>query len=260
MFLQTVLTPELLYSCSGKFDPVSLPLLSDEEGRVYTLGEITASSFSELGVAMTDADIAEILNRFGVPAIVTSLSQDVLRWFLGSGEIPVLNAEEITAYSLSVMDDGLYQFCAYFGDPETVTDYLIGYPLSALPVEKYCTVLAPWRPIASETVFVCSFSCSVISFLLIVLLGFGWSAVRFLSLALCMLFLGNIYILRRLPTHFSSQMTTPFLDALLRRMTQELRLYSLVAATFFLTVSIIAILRHLHRRALFRAKTQDSPR
>lgn len=255
-FIRSILTPELLYSCDAAWEPSSIFLFSDaEDSTIYTLGDVLIASCAELGLALTEEDAAEMLERFSVPAILTVLAQDVLQWFLGNGDVPTLTPERVVEQAIAGMDDGLYQLCAYYGEPETVVLYLIGYPMAALPVESYCAALAPYRFLASEVVMTCAVSCTIVLLMLLFLLGYGMCAARWMCFANCVLALGTAFLLRFAPPRFSAVQDTPFLNAVLARLYGELRTCFLLIAAAFLVVFVGLLLYHMLHTGLCSGKS-----
>ncbi len=255
-FVRASLTPQQIYDSAAMLDPAGICIALDEDGSPYTLGEAVTACFDSLGVAVTDEDVDEILERCGIPSLLTAMAQDACRCFLGSGSFPTWTAEEIVGYSISVMDDGMYQFLSYLGDPYEMSEYLFAHAVSLIPAEGLYAFYAPYRFFASEPILVCAFSCAVLSFCFLVLLGTIHGALRFLTLFDCVLFLLLTCIIGRLPDPLAGTLEYPFLTELFRSVTGQIRVCFLTCATFFLVCFILALLFSIRDRRL-RAKAQE---
>lgn len=257
LFAQNALSPSLLYRCAAEMDPTGIVVAQDENGTPFTIGEAVIACFDSLGVSVTKEEAAEMLDRLATPALLTAMAQDARRYF-PSGQIPSWTEEEIADYMLAAMDDGMYQFLSYLGDPYELTVYLFARAVSLIPIERICAYFAPYRPLFSEPLLVCAISCAVVPLCLIFLLGKGMTVLRFVFLADCVSFLGLTYFCGTIQHSLFGTERLPFLEAVLGGAIREFRLDALIAATVFLGVFIVSLLRYVHHRALLRAKAQES--
>lgn len=250
------LTPVRIYNCAAMLDPAKVCVAMDDNGSPYTLGEAVTAAFDSLGVALTEEDVDEILDRCGIQALLTAMAQDACRYYLGSGALPTWTAEEVAGDIVGVLDDGMYQFLSYLGDPYELCMYLFARAIVLIPVEGLLALYAPYRIFASEPVLVCAFSCAVLSFCFLVLLGTIRGALRFLSLFNCVLFLLLTDLIGRLPDPVAGELRYPFLEELFRGVTGQIRVRFLTYATVFLALFILSLLFYIRGRR-FRAKAQE---
>lgn len=256
--VRTSLTPLQIYNSAAMLDPAGICVAMNEDDSPFTLGEAVAAGFDSIGVALTEEDITDILDRCGIPTLLTAMAQDACRHFLGSGSLPLSTwtAEEVADYIVGAMDEGMYQFLSYLGDPYELSTYLFARAIVLIPVEGLYALYAPYRVFASEPVLVCAFSCAVISFCFLVLLGMLRAAFRFLTLFDCVLFLLLTDLTGRLPNPAAEELRYPFLEELFRAVTGQIRVCFLTCATVSLVLFILSLLFYIRTRR-FRAKAQE---
>lgn len=250
------LTPLQIYDSAAMLKPAGICVAMEEDGSPYTLGESVTAAFDSLGVALTEEDVDEILERCGIPFLVTTMAQDACRYYLGSGSLTPWSTEEIAGYIVDAMDEGMYQFLSYLGEPYALSTYLFARAIALIPVEGLLNLYAPYRFWVSEPIFVCAFSCAVLSFSFLVLLGTIRSAFRFLAIFDCVLLLLLAVLAKCLPDPLvAGEWRYPFLEDLFRAVTEQVHVHVLTCATVSLALCILSLLLYICNRWL-HAKAQ----
>lgn len=256
-YTQYLVSPELFHHCSEEMDPTGIVVALEENGTPFTLGEAIVACFDSLDIAVTHEEAREMLDRCAVPSLLTSTAQDVRRNF-ASGTVSLMTEDEIADFMLDAMDDGMFQFLSYLGDPHELTVYLFARAVSLIPIEEIADSFAPVRPLFSERLLVVSTSLAIISFCLLFLTGEWHTTLRFVFLADCVSFLGFTVLCAKLPYRLRSMDSMPFLNAVCKNVLYQFRVNFLIVATYCLILFVISLALYLCRRALLRSKAQDS--
>ena len=256
-YTQYLTSPELLYRCAAEMDPTGIVIAMDENGTPFTLGEAVVACFDSLDISVTHEEAKEMLDRCAVPSLLTAAAQDARRNF-AVGTVPVLNEDEIADFMLGAMDDGMFQFLSYLGDPHELTVYLFARAVSLIPIERIVAGFAPLRSLFSEKLLVSAVSLAVLSLCLLFLTGEWHTMIRFVFLADCVAFLGITFLCGRLPQNTFGVGGMPFLGAVCGQVLHGLRVNFLILATHCLILFVLSLILYACRRSLLRSKARDS--
>lgn len=184
--VRSAVTNELVYNTFADVDYSSVNI-PDGEGGYTSITSVINSSLEPVGISMSNDEVRDALDAFGVDIIVSSFAQEVRDWFFDDAPTPTLDPYKISAIVMDTLPQTVLSLMSLVGDPEEILPEMLSAYTDMVDIDALTSSLEPYKVFVSQSMLLISFSAAVglcIFLLLVLRMHYGkWLVVSGTSLA-----------------------------------------------------------------------------